>query len=107
MWYIIAMNNRTETLLNNHIARLQQDILERDQTTFSDGTRRNPWHAQLDGMDLKNIASLREGRIPQYSDHMDCLVGDGPHDMQEFRDLTEERRAEAAGLYPGQEPSLG
>ena len=100
------MNNRTETLLNNHIARLQQDILERDQTTFSDGTRRNPWQAQLDGMDLKNIASLREGRIPQYSDHMDCLVGDGPHDMQEFRDLTEERRAEAACVYHGKEHRL-
>ena len=100
------MNNRTETLLNNHITRLQQDILERDQTTFSDGTRRNPWHAQLDEIDLKNIASLREGRIPQYTDHMDCLVGDGPHDMWEFSDLTREKAQEAAGLYAGTEPSL-
>ena len=100
------MNNRTETLLNNHIARLQQDILERDQTTFSDGTRCNPHHAQLDEIDLKNIASLREGRIPQYSDHMACLVGDGPHDMSEFRDLTQEREQETVGLYAGSKPSL-
>ena len=100
------MNNRTETLLNNHITRLQQDILERDQTTFSDGTRRNPWHAQLDEIDLKNIASLREGRIPKYGDHMECLTGNDEYDMHEFRDLTYEKEHEAAGLYEGVEPSL-
>ena len=106
MWYIIGMNNRTETLLNNHITRLQQDILERDQSTYSDGTRRNPWHAQLDEIDLKNIASLREGRIPKYGDHMDCLLGDDEYDMHEFRDLTAEKNSEAVGLYAGTEPSL-
>ena len=100
------MNNRTETLLNNHIARLQQNILERDQTTFDDGTRRNPHHAQLDEVDLKNIASLREGRIPKYQDHIDCLLGDDLIDMHEFSDLTAEKRQEAVGLYAGQEPSL-
>ena len=100
------MNNRTENLLNNHIARLQQNILERDQTTFSDGTRCNPFHEQLDAVDLKNIASLREGRIPKYGDHMDCLLGDDEYDMHEFRDLTWEKEHEAAGLYEGVEPSL-
>ena len=100
------MNNRTETLLNNHITRLQQDILERDQSTYSDGTRRNPWHAQLDEIDLKNIASLREGRIPKYGDHMECLTGNDEYDMHEFRDLTYEKEHEAAGLYEGVEPSL-
>jgi hypothetical protein len=99
------INNRTESLLNNHIVRLQQDILERDQTTFSDGKRCNPFHAQLDEVDLKNIASLREGRIPKYGDHME-LLGDEPMDMSEFRDLTEEKRHEAVGLYAGTEPSL-
>jgi hypothetical protein len=99
------INNRTESLLNNHIVRLQQDILERDQTTFSDGKRCNPFHAQLDEVDLKNIASLREGRIPKYGDHME-LLGDEPMDMSEFRDLTAEKRQEAAGLYAGTEPSL-
>ena len=99
------MNNRTESLLNRHIQRIQQDILERDQTTLSDGTRCNPFHAQLDEVDLKNIASLREGRIPKYSDHMSTL-GDEPMDMFEFSDLTAEKQHEAAGLYAGTEPSL-
>ena len=107
VWYIIAyMNNKTETLLNNHIVRLQQNILERDQTKFSDGTRCNPFHEQLDGVDLKNIASLREGRIPKYNDHIDCLLGNDQMDMSEFRDLTQEKEQEAAGLYAGVEPSL-
>ena len=100
------MNNKVENLINNHIQRIQQDILERDQTTFSDGTRRNPHHAQLDEVDLKNIASLREGRIPKYQDHIDCLLGDSLMDMSEFRDLTQEKESEAAGLYAGTEPSL-
>ena len=100
------MNNKVENLITNHIRRIQQDILERDQTTFSDGTRKNPFHEQLDEVDLKNIASLREGRIPKYQDHMDCLLGDEPMDMSEFRDLTQEKEHEAAGLYEGVVPSL-
>ena len=83
------MNNKTEALLNRHIGRLQADIDSRDQDTFSDGTRCNPFHAQLDEVDLKNIASLREARIPQYSDHM-FILGSGSLDMSEFADLTEE-----------------
>ena len=99
------MNNKVENLISNHIRRIQQDILERDQTTFSDGKRCNPFHEQLDGVDLKNIASLREGRIPKYSDHMFTL-GKEPMDMDEFRDLTQEKKQEAVGLYAGTEPSL-
>ena len=95
-----------ENLIANHIQRIQQDILERDQTKLSDGTRSNPFHEQLDEVDLKNIASLREGRIPKYNDHMDCLLGNDEMDMSEFRDLTQAREHEAAGLYAGQEPSL-
>jgi hypothetical protein len=100
------MNDKIENLINNHITRLQQNILDRDHSVMACGARSNPFHAQLDEIDLKNIASLREGRIPQYSDHMACLVGDGPHDMSEFRDLTYEKEHEAAGLYEGVEPSL-
>ena len=99
------MNNKVENLITNHIQRITQDILERDQTTFSDGKRCNPFHAQLDEVDLKNIASLREGRIPKYGDHME-LLGDEPMDMSEFRDLTQEREQEAKGLYEGTTPSL-
>ena len=83
------MNDKIENLINNHITRLQQNILDRDQTTFSDGTRRNPFHAQLDEVDLKNIASLREGRIPEYGDHMDMRSG---YPMFEFDDLVQEAR---------------
>ena len=90
VWYIIyIMNNKVETLINNHILRLQAEIDSRDQDTFSDGTRKNRWHADLDKVDLKNIASLREGRVPQYGAHMEALYGSSI-DMAEFRDLTEE-----------------
>ena len=104
VWYIITiMNNRTETLLNNHILRLQQDIHGRDRTTFSDGKRCNAFHAQLDEVDLKNIASLREGRIPKYGDHMEV---DNEIEMFEFSDLTAEKQQEARGLYEGAAPTL-
>ena len=83
------MNNKMEIALSRHIERIKKDIKERDQTVLSDGTRCNPHHAQLDEVDLKNIASLREGRIPQYSDHMDCFLGNDRMDMFEFADLTE------------------
>lgn len=76
------MNNKTEALLNRHIQRLEKDISERETDS--------PFHARLNEVDLKNIASLREGRIPQYSDHMDCLVGDQSIDMFEFADLSKE-----------------
>jgi len=83
------MNNKTEALISRHIQRLEKDIAGRDQDTFSDGTRKNPLDAMHDEVDLKNIASLREGRIPQYSDHMFTLGSDSM-DMFEFADLTEE-----------------
>ncbi len=81
------MENKTETLLNNHINRLEKNIKERDQSKFSDGTRKNPMDAMLDEVDLKNIASLREGRVPQYGDHITCLLGDDEYPMSEFSDL--------------------
>ena len=94
------MNNKLETLLSRHIGRLQADIANRDQDTFSDGTRKNPLDAMHDEVDLKNIASLREGRIPQYQDHMDCLSGWQSMDMREFADLTEEVTGQpATGQY--------
>ena len=83
------MNNKIEIALRKHIERLKKEIKGRDQTSLSDGTRCNPHHAQLDEVDLKNIASLREGRIPQYDDHMDCFLGNDSMDMFEFTDLTE------------------
>ncbi len=43
--------------------------------------------AMLDEVDLKNIASLREGRVPQYGDHITCLLGDDEYPMSEFSDL--------------------
>ena len=84
------MNNKIENLITNHIQRLEKDIAGRDQDTFSDGTRKNPLAAMHDEVDLKNIASLREGRIPQYSDHIDCFLGNDRMDMFEFADLTTE-----------------
>ena len=81
------MNNKKETLLNNHINRLKKDIKDRDHDTFSDGTRCNQYHAMKDKVDLKNIASLREGRTPQWTDHMDYLSGWQSMDISKFSDL--------------------
>jgi len=72
------MNNKTENLIKNHIKRLQKDIAERDTD--------NPWHNELTKVDAQNIASLREGRIPEYGDHMEM---DNDIEMSEFSDLIE------------------
>jgi len=45
---------------------------------------------ELNKTDLKNIASLREGRVPQYGDHILCLLGDDEYPMREFSDISEE-----------------
>ena len=82
------MNAKVENLLRQHIERLERDIADRDQSSLN-GTRQNPWHSELDKADLKNIASLREGRIPIYGDHMNM---DNDIEMSEFDDLTEAMR---------------
>ena len=65
-----------ETLFDAHIRRLENDIAEREG--------RMP---HLTEVDLKNIASLREGRVPRYNDHGLDLTHDAP--MAEFRDLSD------------------
>ena len=85
------MNNKVESLLSSHINRIQRNITDRDNSTFSNGTPRNVLDADLNKIDRKNIASLREGRVPQYQDHMDCLLGDDIP-MSEFADVTQELR---------------
>ena len=64
-----------EELMKDHILRLEKDIKERDNSAY---------HAELNRIDLKNIASLREGRIPQYRDHGPALP---EIEMFEFSDL--------------------
>ena len=81
------MNNKIENLLNKHIVRLQADIANRDAD--------NPMDRELNKVDLKNIASLREGRVPQYGDHILCLLGDDEYPMREFSDISEEMTAAA------------
>ena len=61
--------------MKDHILRLEKDIKERDNSAY---------HAELTRIDLKNIASLREGRIPQYRDHGPALP---EIEMFEFSDL--------------------
>ena len=70
------MNNKTEIAFSKHIKRLEKDIAEREAD--------NPWHNELTKVDARNIASLREGRIPQYGDHMKM---DNDIEMSEFEDL--------------------
>lgn len=73
-----------EELMKDHILRLEKLIKERENSAYNDGTPCNPWHAELTKVDLKNIASLREGRIPQYRDHGPGLP---EIEMFEFSDL--------------------
>ena len=74
------MNNTlVERKFDNHIVRLQKAGAERPTD--------NPFDSELSRIDLKNIASLRELRVPLYNDHMDCLVGDQEYPMREFSDL--------------------
>ena len=75
------MNNQTEIAFSNHIKRLEKDISERDASYATE--------QELNRVDAKNIASLREARVPQYSDHIDCLIGNDSMDMSEFADLSE------------------
>jgi len=72
------MNDRLENLFTSHINRLQKDIAER-----------NGRLAVLTEIDLKNIASLREGRVPEYGDH---LPNNACGPMWEFDDIVEEQR---------------
>ena len=81
------MNNKVEALLNKHIVRLQAVVDGRDAD--------DPKDRELNKTDLKNIASLREGRVPQYGDHILCLLGDDEYPMLEFSDISEEMRGAA------------
>ena len=74
------MNNTlVERKFDNHIVRLQKAVAERPTD--------NPFDSELSRIDLKNIASLRELRVPLYNDHMDWWVGDQEYPMREFSDL--------------------
>ena len=68
-----------DTLFENHIVRLEKNVAERQAD--------NPFDSELSRVDLKNIASLREGRVPLYNDHLDCLLVDEEYPMHEFSDL--------------------
>lgn len=70
------MNNKTEIAFSKHIKRLEKDIAGREAG--------NPWDNELTKVDARNIASLREGRIPEYGDH--CVWGEGL-EMSEFENL--------------------
>ena len=66
---------KLDTLFGAHIHRLQADIAER-----------NGRFSHLTEVDLKNIASLREGRVPEYGDH---ISGNTAGAMWEFDDIVE------------------
>ena len=79
-------NEKTERAFTNHIYRLTAEIKNRGNST--------EYQREQNRVDAKNIASLREGRIPQYSDHLDLLgssseLGNSGLDMSEFGDLSE------------------
>jgi hypothetical protein len=63
-------------LFNQHISRLKKDIGKRKPNS--------PWNQELTKVDLKNIASLHERRVPLYRDHGPALP---KIEMFEFSDL--------------------
>lgn len=65
-----------EDLFNAHIERITTDINNRDNNCL--------WDRELNKVDRKNLASLYEGRIPQYRDHGPALP---KIEMYEFKDL--------------------
>jgi hypothetical protein len=72
------MKDKLENLFTSHINRLEKDIADR-----------NGRLSHLTEVDLKNIASLREGRVPEYGDHIENNNA-GP--MWEFDDIVEEQQ---------------
>ena len=52
-------------LFNQHISRIKADVKNRDANSI--------WDRELNKVDRKNLASLYEGRVPQYRDHGDGL----------------------------------
>jgi len=86
------MNNKIETLLKQHIKRLEKDVAEAEvmsQQLF--------FHRGMETIktkdDLKKIALLREGVVPKYSDlpASDDFENNLPEiEMFEFADLMDE-----------------
>jgi hypothetical protein len=86
------MNNKIETLLKQHIKRLEKDVAEVEamsQQLF--------FHRGMETIktkdDLKKIALLREGVVPKYSDlpASDGFENNLPEiEMFEFADLMDE-----------------
>ena len=70
------MNNNVEIALRKHIKRIKKDIAERDPDSA--------WDKEKNKIDYQNIASLHEGRVPQYRDHG---VGLPEMEMFEFDNL--------------------
>ena len=81
MHMLNEMNTEVEALFAAHIARLEVLVAGRDND--------NPWHQELNKIDRKNIASLRESRVPEYGDHID---GNTAGTMSEFDDIVTEQR---------------
>ena len=65
-----------EELFNQHIERIKADVDSRDPHSI--------WDQELNKVDRKNLASLYEGRVPQYRDHGPALP---KIEMYEFKDL--------------------
>ena len=70
------MNDKIEIALKKHIKRIKENISKRDPDSV--------WDMEKNKIDYRNIASLHEGRIPQYRDHG---VGLPEIEMFEFEDL--------------------
>ena len=84
--YIVLM---LKNLLLKHITRLQAAIATRNPESS--------WDQELNKIDRQNIASLAEGRIPQYRDHMTATQFDiGDIEMFEFADCILQRNRDMA-----------
>lgn len=71
-----------EKLFTAHIERLKAAIAGRNE-------ERSDLDKSFNDVDRKNIASLRERRVPEYNDHIDGMTGDSSYQMEEFRDIVD------------------
>ena len=86
------MNDKVETLLKQHIKRLEKDVAEAEAMS-----QQHFFHKKMETIktkeDLKKIALLREGVVPKYSDlpASDGFENNLPEtEMFEFEDLMDE-----------------
>ncbi|HIN87855.1 MAG TPA: hypothetical protein EYN05_04260 [Nitrospinaceae bacterium] len=90
------MNNKVEIAFDNHIKRLEKDIVEAQTRIKEHSLSNDGMEATSNRDDAKKIALLREGVVPKYSDLPAGKYGENnlpAIEMFEFSDIMDETSA--------------